>query len=46
MPKREKTFFLNCAPNEEVFIVRMKTLCSLAVQNVPSEDSDQNVPMC
>ena len=50
-------YLLTCAPNAalnqrahsssliRVFIIRMKKLQSLAIQNAPSEDSDQTAQM-
>ena len=52
-PQREKTYFLTCSHNEDsnkpvhprslsrVFVVHMKKLAFLAIQNTPSEDSGQ-----
>ena len=56
-PQREKTYFLICAANEDsnqlahprskvrVFVVRIKKILSLDIQNAPCEASDQTARM-
>ena len=52
----EKAYLLTCSPNEDltkfnlrslvrVFAVRMKNFASFAIQNAPSENSDQTARM-
>ena len=57
-PQREKTYLLTCVPDKDsnqpahprslivVIVVFMKKLASLAIQNAPSEDSDQTARLC